>query len=152
MNRPAHHRLAPWQRHVLYLSGIGLVASGAGWLALHYAAGTGADQMPQPLEAWLMRLHGLVALAAVFGLGAIAATHVPQGWRLSQRRRWVRQRVSGLLLCGCGVVLVLSGYALYYFAPEWLRPALGWAHAVVGFATTLLVGVHRRGGSISHNA
>jgi len=42
-------------------------------------------------------------------------------------------------------LLVLSGYALYYFAPESVRPALGWAHAFVGLTMAVLIASHRRG-------
>ena len=41
-------------------------------------------------------------------------------------------------------LLASSGYALYYFAPESVRPALGWAHAVVGTAMALLLVWHGR--------
>jgi hypothetical protein len=151
MIRPHHpaphhaHRLVRWQRTALYLTGALLLGTGALWLAVHYSIGAGAGELPHPLEAWLLRLHGLAAFAGVFVLGVLAAGHSPQGWRLSQRRRWAGQRSSGVLLCGIGAALVASGYALFYFAPESLRPALGWAHAAVGLTMALLVGSHRRG-------
>ena len=92
-----------------------------------------------------MRLHGLGAFGGLFVLGALAAAHVPRGWRLGRRRRWAGQRRSGLAICMAGALLVLSGYLLYYFASEALRPALGWAHALVGVAMALMIAVHRRG-------
>ena len=142
MTRGAH-RLSPWQRHVLYGSGALLLASGALWLALHY--GRAADALPSPLEAWSMRVHGLAAFAALFAFGALAASHVPQGWRLSHRWRWQRQRGSGVALCGLAASLALTGYLLYYFAPEAVRPALGLLHSVLGAAMAALVAVHRVG-------
>jgi hypothetical protein len=42
-------------------------------------------------------------------------------------------------------VLVLSGYALYYFAPEPLRPSIGLVHAAIGIALSVLLLWHRRG-------
>ena len=140
-----NHRLARWQRRTLYISGVVLLASGVVWLALHYGVGAGAGELPHPLEAWALRLHGLAAFVALFVLGALAAAHVPQGWRLSHRRRWSGQRGSGVLLCALGALLALTGYLLYYFASEALRPALGWVHALVGLAMTVLVATHRRG-------
>ena len=139
------HRLVHWQRLALYLSGALLLLTGAAWLALHYSIGAGTGELPYPLEAWLLRLHGLAAFAGVFVLGVLAAAHIPQGWRLSHRRRWAGQRRSGALLCGIGVLLVLSGYALFYFAPESVRPALGWAHAFIGLTMAVLIAKHRRG-------
>src|SRR5437867_3506565 len=89
------HRIPRWQRLALYTSGATLLASGLSWLALHYAVGAGAGELPHPLEAWLMRLHGLAAFASLFMLGVIAGSHVPHGWRMSARHRWARQRSSG---------------------------------------------------------
>ena len=151
MVRPSHlaphhaHRLVRWQRLALYLSGALLLLTGAAWLAVHYSIGAGAGELPHPLEAWMLRLHGLAAFAGVFVFGALAAAHIPQGWRLSQRRRWAGQRRSGLRLCAVGALLMLSGYALFYFAPESVRPAMGWLHTGIGLAMAVLIASHRRG-------
>ena len=154
MHRPIHHpgqahthRLVRWQRLTLYGTGALLLLTGVVWLAVHYSvgAGAGAGALPHPTEVWAMRLHGLGAFGGLFVLGLLAAAHVPQGWRLSRRRRWAGQRNSGVALCVSAGLLVLSGYLLYYFAPEPLRPALGWAHTGLGLGMGLLVGVHRRG-------
>ena len=144
----AAHRLARWQRLALYASGWLLLASGTLWLAVHYAIGAGASELPHPLEPWLMRLHGLAAFASLVVLGALSAAHVPQGWRVSHRRHWASQRRSGVLLCACASLLALTGYALYFFAPEGVRPAIGWSHSGVGVAMALLVTLHRRGGHV----
>ena len=151
MNRPSHHRghepahrLPRWQRLALYLCGAVLLLSGVVWLALHYSLGGGAGGLPHPLEAWSLRLHGLAAFGGLFVLGALAAAHIPQGWRLSQRRRWTGQRLSGLTLCALAALLVLTGYLLFYFATEAVRPALGWLHAAVGLAMAVLLLAHRR--------
>ncbi len=149
MNRAHHpprhhaHRLIRWQRFALYTSGAVLLVTGAAWLLLHYSLGAG--DMPNPLEAWSLRLHGLAAFAGLFVLGVLAAAHVPQGWRLSHRRRWSGQCSSGVLLCVLGALLSLTGYLLYYFASEAVRPALGWAHAFVGITMGALIASHRRG-------
>lgn len=144
----AHHAarpIAPWQRGLLYGSGTTLLASGVVWLALHWTIGAGQGEMPHPLEAWLLRLHGAAAELALFSMGTIAAAHLPQGWRLSRRRRWAHQRASGLVLAGLMAVLAITGYALYYFAPEAVRPALGWTHAAAGLGMALMLAQHRRG-------
>ncbi len=136
------HRLVRWQRLALYSTGALLLATGSAWLLLHYSLGAGG--LPHPLEAWSLRLHGLAAFAGLFVLGVLAAAHIPQGWRLSQRRRWAEQRGSGMLLCVVGAVLALTGYLLYYFASEAVRPVLGWAHAFVGVTMGVLIASHRR--------
>ena len=138
------HRLVAWQRRVLYLAGLALLATGAAWLLIHYSRAP--DALPSPAEPWLMRAHGLGAFAALFVLGALAASHLSRGWRLAERRGWHGQRRTGLVLCGLGAALVLTGYLLYYFAPEDLRPALGWIHGGLGVAMAVLIVAHRRGG------
>jgi hypothetical protein len=143
MSRYAH-RLAAWQRWLLVGCGTLLLATGLAWLGVHYTIGAGADRLPPPAEAWLMRLHGLAGFAALFLLGAVVADHVPHGWRLGARHRFAGQRGSGLALCAFAALLALTGYALYYFAPEAVRPALGWAHAALGLAMAGLVLHHRR--------
>ena len=146
-HRPTHHppvhHLAGWQRVSVYAVGALLLLTGLVWLALHYGAGAG--ELPHPLEAWAMRLHGLATFAGLFLLGAVAATHVPHGWRLSRRHRWAHQRRSGLALCMLAGALALSGYLLYYFAPEAVRPLLGWVHSAAGIAMALTIALHRRG-------
>ncbi len=152
MIRPTHHpvhhqvhRIVRWQRITLYGVGVLLLLTGALWLGVHYSIGAGAGELPHPLEAWSLRAHGLAAFAALFALGTLAGAHIPQGWRLTHRRRWAGQRRSGVLLCTAAGLLALTGYALFYFAPDTVRPALGWAHALVGFAMAALVAMHRRG-------
>ena len=144
MTRATTHRIPRWQRLSLYTSGGLLLASGLLWLALHYMAGAGAGELPHPLEAWLMRAHGLAAFAGLFMLGVIGGSHIPHGWRMSARHRWAQQRGSGLLLSTLAGALALTGYLLYYFAPEQLRPALGWLHTGVGVAMGAMLAVHQR--------
>ena len=142
MSRYAH-RLLGWQRRTLYAAGATLTLTGALWLALHY--GRESAELPHPMEAWLMKLHGLAGFAALFMFGVLAAQHIPHGWRLSARHRHAQQRGTGVALGTLAALLAVTGYALYYFAPEGVRPALGWAHALLGFAMTALVLQHRRG-------
>jgi hypothetical protein len=139
------HRLDRWQRAALYICTVLLLVTGVLWLAVHYGIGAGAGELPHPLEAWAMRLHGLAGFGALFVFGALAAQHIPHGWRMTARQRYANQRGSGLALCTLAALLALSGYALYYFAPEGVRPALGWAHAGIGLALGVLLLAHRRG-------
>lgn len=146
------NHLKGWQYRALYATVGGLVCSGASWLAVHYLWGAGADHLPHPLEPWLMRLHGAAGFAGLFMAGMLAAAHVPQGWRMTTcnlrlRQHKAGQRRTGLALCVLGGLAVLSGYLLYYFAPENLRALIGWCHAVLGLALSLLLPLHgvRRG-------
>jgi len=137
-------RLPQWQWVTLVLSGLALLASGLVWLGVHYSVGAGAGELPHPLEPWAMRVHGFAAFFGLFLIGALAGAHIPHGWRMSSRHRWARQRGTGLALCAGAALLAASGYLLYYFAPESVRPALGWAHSAVGVAMAAVVFAHGR--------
>jgi hypothetical protein len=138
------NRLAGWQRQTLYVTAALLLFTGVLWLAVHYSVGAGVGELPHPIEAWSMRLHGLAAFAGIFMFGALSASHVPQGWRLTFQYHWAGQRKTGLALCALAFVLAVTGYMLYYFAPEPIRPALGWVHAFAGVAMGVLIPIHRR--------
>jgi hypothetical protein len=127
----------------LFGSGWALLLSGIAWLALHYVLASG-DGLPNPLEPWAMRVHGMAAIVAIFALGALSESHVPHGWRLSARNRWAGQRSTGIALCSLGAALVASGYLLYYFAPDSIRPAVGWVHSLLGLAAAGILVQHRR--------
>ncbi len=136
--------LQRWQRRCLYGVVATLALSGVLWLGLHYTVGAGAGELPHPLEAWAMRLHGLGAFGALFMLGIVAGVHVPRGWRMSARRRWAHQRPLGVMLGVLAGLLVLSAYALYYLLPERWHEPVGWGHACVGLLLAGVLWMHAR--------
>lgn len=138
------NRLRPWQRRLCDATGALLLASGAVWLVVHYAWGAGAGELPHPLEAWTMKLHGLAAMASLFVLGLLSAAHVPHGWRLTRGAPRRGRRALGAGLVAAAALLAASGWLLYYLTPEPARPVVGGAHAAVGFAMALLLAAHRR--------
>ena len=140
----ALHRLPAWQNGLFVVVGVLAFASGLAWLAVHYGVGAGSGVLPHASESWLMRVHGLAGFGALFLFGVLAAAHVPHGWRLAGRHRWAGQRGTGVMLCALAALLALSGYLLYYFVPETLRPAFGWMHAAIGVAMAGVVLRHRR--------
>ena len=129
-----------WQKVSLDTALIALVVSGLLWLLVHYALGAGRDEvgLPHWSEAWLMRLHGLAGFAVLVAVGAFLPVHVPRGWRMRQERGF-EVAMLGLL-----AVVVITAYALYYFAPDTIRPSLGWLHAVIGCAWGGTIVWHRR--------
>ncbi|HUK66144.1 MAG TPA: hypothetical protein VLV17_04905 [Anaeromyxobacteraceae bacterium] len=138
---PRRVRLNPlerWQVSLVVGSAVSLLLSGLGWLPLHYLWGAGAGELPLPLEPWMVRWHGLSAVAGLFAGGVVAAGHVSRGWRGGVRR------ASGLAVCVLGGLLALSGYLLAYLISESLRPALGLLHAGLGVVAFGVGFVHRR--------
>jgi hypothetical protein len=109
-------------------SGSLLWLSGAAWLLLHYFGQGRGDFGPEtnPLEPWLLRLHGLAMLPALMGFGGLFVAHVPKGWRD------VPQRNIGVGLTALVGVLTLSGYMLYYVGDDLLRHWASIIHWVLG--------------------
>lgn len=123
-------RLASWQIWLLSLSGTGLWLTGGGWLLLHYYGQTEGEFGPEmnPLEPWMMKLHGLFLIPALLGIGAMFVAHIPKGW---DHRA---QRVAGVVLTTALAVLVTTGYLLYYAGGEALREWSSRIHWTIGLA------------------
>jgi uncharacterized protein YjeT (DUF2065 family) len=131
--------LPAWQRRLLYGSVLALLVTGLAWIALHYTIGAGAGELPHPAEPWLMRLHGAATMAVLVAFGTLLPGHVPRGWRMGRQRR------TGSTMWSAVALVVVSGWALYYAAPETWRPAIGLTHAALGSALAAVLLFHRRG-------
>lgn len=132
-------RLSPPHKRALHYT-VGLLwLSGCLWLVLHYFLRQPGEFgiTPHPMEKWMLRLHGLMLLAALVAIGSIIPGHA---------RAWLvrRQRRTGLFMMGIFLWLTVTGYALYYFAGEhneaWL-PLLHWG---VGLPLPLALVAHLR--------
>jgi hypothetical protein len=123
----ARIRMSAGLRAALFTSFGLLWLSGAVWLGVHFALEqpTPFGPLPNPWEPVLLKVHGLLAAAAVFLLGWVTADH------LSVRRREGRKHRSGLVLAGTAALLALSGYALYYTTGMVHEVAAG-AHECLG--------------------
>lgn len=127
-------KLASWQFWLLTVSGGGLLASGAGWLMLHYFWPVQGEfgLEPNPLEPWLIRLHGLMLIPALLAIGGLFVAHVPKGWDHK------RQRVAGVALGSVLMLLIITGYMLYYVGIEEIRPWVSLIHWVIGLTLPIL--------------
>ena len=123
-------KLASWQIWLLSLSGGGLWLTGAAWLLLHYFGQQPGEFGPamNPLEPWMMILHGLVVVPLLLGVGGMFVAHIPKGWAFTH------QRIAGIALGLVLVVLTVSGYLLYYLGDEALRAASSLIHWAIGLA------------------
>ena len=121
-------KLANWQIWLLCLSGAGLWLTGAAWLLLHYYGQQPGEFGPamNPLEPWMMILHGLVVVPLLLGTGGMFVAHIPKGWAFTH------QRVAGIVLCAVLAALTVSGYLLYYLGDEALRSASSLIHWTIG--------------------
>ena len=111
------------RRHerLIYLAVAVLVLSGLVWLAGRY--GLRPDpELPHPLEAWALKLHGAAAMLGLLALGSVLPQHVRFAWRAR------RNRMSGATILSLAGALIVTGYGLYYAADENLRPWISLGH------------------------
>ncbi|WP_295009193.1 hypothetical protein [uncultured Dechloromonas sp.] len=112
-------------RRLIYLAFAFLVLSGLVWLGGRY--GLRSDpELPHPLEAWALKLHGAAAMLGLLALGSVLPQHVRFAWRAR------RNRTSGATMLSLAGILILTGYGLYYAADENLRPWISLAHWASG--------------------
>ncbi|USI74808.1 hypothetical protein [Sphingomonas morindae] len=132
-------RLRPGRRHMLQAVLLMLWTSGLLWLVAHHWLVRPGDYGPQPspLEPWCLRAHGLAALGTTGFIGLLWAVHIEPGWAL-RRRRW-----SGGLVFASALLLIASGYLLYYVGDEATRATLSLAHWSLGLAALPLFLLHR---------
>ena len=111
--------------------------SGALWMLLHhfFPGHNEFGPLPNTYEALLMRLHGLIAVVAVFLLGWLGASHMLARWSA-----WAG-RPSGLWLLGSALVLIVSGYALYYTSGG-VHEAGGVLHEWLGLGALAIALIH----------
>jgi len=133
-------RLGAHHRKLLHAGFALLWLSGTLWLTFHYFLRTEGEfgPEPHPLEAWWLRLHGLMVMAALALAGSLAPNHIRLAWNRRSNHH------SGLPMLALTVWLAATGYALYYFSSDdnaaWL-PLLHW---IPGLALPLLLGLHIR--------
>lgn len=127
-------RLAKWQIWLLTLSGTALWLSGGAWLLLHYFGQIESEFGPEtnPLEPWMLRLHGAALIPALLGFGALFVVHIPKGWKNR------RQRLIGIGLTTLVALLILSGYLLYYAWDDDLRGLVSLIHWAVGLGVPII--------------
>lgn len=123
---------------IVYLTFGLLFLSGVAWQFLHdYGAiKTAFQTAPHWGELYLLRLHGLAAMASLVVIGSLLPVHVVRAWKARRNRR------SGALFLATNAVLIFTGYGLYYAAAENNRALIRQIHWLVGLAFPLLFALH----------
>jgi hypothetical protein len=124
-------------RAAIFATFAALWLSGVLWLVLHlaWAEQTAFGPAPNPWEAPALRIHGWLAVGGVFLLGWLGREHISERWTGPV------QRISGYSLSAAALVLVLSGYALYY-TTDHLHDLAAIAHELLGAAAIVLALAH----------
>lgn len=135
-------RLARWQIRLLAWSGGILWLTGVAWLVLHHYLQHEGEFGPEtnPLEPWMLRVHGLALIGALLGVGSLLVVHVWRGWHYRS------QRVVGAALLAVTTILVTTGYLLYYASDDWGRGTISAIHWIVGIGSPAIFGWHYVGG------
>lgn len=131
-------RLSSWQIKLLVWSGILLWLTGAIWLGLHYFGRMEGEFGPEinSFEPWMLRIHGFLIITALAGFGSLLVVHIPLGWKDKA------QRPAAIGLTSVFVLLILSGYALYYVGTVELREYSSVFHWVLGLLSPLIFWWH----------
>jgi len=139
-SRPVRVRLSHRHRRWTYAACFAVLGTGVLWLGAHYLLARDCEfgACRNPLEPWILRLHGAAAFAALVAVGALLPVHVTRAWRMRQNRP-----AGALVLLATGL-LIASGYGLYYVADEAWRPPLSLTHWILGLALIPVFAVHRR--------
>lgn len=130
-------RLTTARQAAIWSSIAVLVATGAVWLYAEYLYAPAGDGLaPYELKHYAMLVHAAFALLFTWLFGTLAHHHMQAAWQQS------RNRTTGALMTATVMVLVASGYGLWYFSGETLRQWTEIAHWVSGFGIALALALH----------
>lgn len=121
-------RMPQLQLRAIYLATAALIVSGTVWLLLHFFGRVDGrfGPAPNPYEHPLLAVHGAAAMVFLIVLGSLLPVHIARGWQ--QRRNLA----SGLSMLTVTLMLIASGYGLYYFGGDRLRRLLSAGHWIIG--------------------
>lgn len=131
-------RLGRWHRRSIYVACVALLASGLAWLLVHFFMRPASrfGEAVHPLEPWTMKIHGAAAMAALVLAGSLFHVHIRRAIKAG------RNLVPGWTVLAAFVVLVVTGYGLYYLTDETDRPVWSALHWIVGLAAAVVFPAH----------
>ena len=120
-------------RAAIYLIIGGLWITGILWLVLdQFFAEVGPfGPTPNRLQPAVLLIHGVVAILGMYVLGWVSIRHVVRWWQGGLRR------VSGASLSTCLVLLVVTGFALFFVSDDGSQRAAALSHDVFGLIVTV---------------
>ena len=126
------------QRILLYVTAIGVWATGVLWLIFHFFLQTEGPFGLQnnPLEKIWLQLHAGFSFIAIGLFGLLWTNHIVRGWHMNWRR------LSGGVMVAAIVVLIVSGYALYYVESQKLDDITSIIHWGIGLVALVLFLIH----------
>ena len=128
-------KLSPRHRFWSYTVFSFLFGSGVIWLWAHYLS-TSSENIfsgSNTIEAFSMKIHGAAAMAMLIVLGSLIPVHMKRGWT-AHVNRW-----NGIILISVNIVLILTGYGLYYTGDDDLRNLAHVTHVLFGLTFPLFL-------------
>jgi hypothetical protein len=119
--------------------GIGVWFTGLGWLVVHFflKPRDSLDFAASSSEPLWLKFHGAFAFLALWTGGMLWGVHVVKAWGTRQHR-W-----SGSTLFGVFLILIVTGYLLYYVADDGARNVVSWSHWILGIGLPAAYLAHR---------
>ncbi len=111
--------------------------SGALWLYVRYCLRTSVDITDQSYSylSLLLKIHGAAAMVFLVVWGALLY-HIFPGWNNR------RQRPSGVSMVITCLVLILTGWGLYYIGNDGLRNLTSLMHSIFGIIFPVVIFFH----------
>jgi hypothetical protein len=132
------HHIQHHSDGMIYAAGLACFLSGVLWLLFHYfIRREGAFGLEaHPLEHICLAIHGGAAIAMAWVFGLIWLMHIRRGWH---KRRNLK---SGISMASIMLVLIFSGWGLYYLSDEQWRDYTGFLHWFFGLFAGLWLPIH----------
>ena len=124
-------KLSPTHKYLTYIGFIMVALSGAVWSLLHDALASQARDLMHNL----LVIHGASAFISLMILGALMPQHIRLAWHVK------RNRISGGLMAIIALVIVVTGFGLYYSNEDWREP-IKWTHLIVGLVSIAALVLH----------
>ena len=91
-----------------------------------------------PAQYPILKAHGACAFIIMVTYGYYLGAHVRKNWKVSPKP------ISGLTLFSIPILLIISGWILYYIASDNLRQNIGYAHFSLGLILPIILVIHIR--------
>ena len=123
-------------RGALYAVASALLVTGTAWLAVDRLKPIDLAETWQKTGAYLLMLHGGVAMLMLLLLGAVIPLHVAVAWRRG------KNRVTGSMMLSSNALLIVTAFALYYTGSETWRHQASILHIGFGLGLPVLWALH----------
>jgi len=137
--RPSGISLSRLHRRALYGVFAVLFLTGVAWYLLDNGLGVVGVRDSDPsraIQSMLLKVHGAAAMLALIVLGSLVPYHVKWAWKVGLNRG------TGGLMLSTQVLLIVTGYALYYSGDEDVRAFAGNLHLIIGLGFPVILGWH----------